>query len=357
MLHGEKAHVQAGSKVKVLEIQKMELDFHVNNCFSIGLQAAIVASLSYNGIIEIKDIPGGNIEHILYYGVTYASVVVELLCVFLTTFSATLGPGYALRGKDGATMHSVRSLERQVQAAIVLFFFGVFLLFPSLTFFVWFQFRGRNVVIAVTTLTLGTCFILLQTLGLRNWRRFRVPPELQVRSNFEYAAPAPAASGPSAFTSTRSVTPSEALAQANRPESTSGHVVRSGYLYKLPSSGRVGSYQRRFVVLTANDVCWYLSEAEYEAGQPKGHLLVNESCTIKVHYYAHSSNRYDGDRLDTSHPSSPSALKPVCALFPAPNAPRYPRGMPFFPPIAAARVEGWLARGDTREETFRGASK
>ena len=54
MLAVDKRAVEATLQVRLLRIQELELDFHSGNALSIGLQAAIVASFSYNGIIEVK---------------------------------------------------------------------------------------------------------------------------------------------------------------------------------------------------------------------------------------------------------------------------------------------------------------
>ena len=69
-------------------------------------------------------------------------------------------------------------------------------------------------------------------------------------------------------------------AEAERLAAATG-AVRSGYLYKLPSSGRLGSWQRRFVVLMRRAIRWYASEMDFKLGRDaKGELRLSESSAI-----------------------------------------------------------------------------
>ncbi len=53
MLSAQKAQLQTALQVNLLSITEKELSYHVSNCLSIGLQAAIIASFSYNGVVEV----------------------------------------------------------------------------------------------------------------------------------------------------------------------------------------------------------------------------------------------------------------------------------------------------------------
>ena len=446
MLHASKEHIAADLKVREFEIQQLELDLHVSNCLSVGLMAAIIASFSYNGIIQPPhgfdkwsgyEEKYGLVLPTAYYVVTYIVTFVQLVVVFLTTFSATLGPGYALRGQDGSILRAVRMLNKQVRSATTLFVFGVVLLFPSIAIFMYGQERKRVPQYSAVWVTLFICLFLLNVLGTRSWIRFRLPEDAAVRSHFTAAdvrrvasghaavdaissgagarlatdthpaalmkhdfstvhggtsAPAAAAqpggtspSCPSAFVPAgqapppalkgatkpvnaqqpssspeaqqprsqrvRSVRfhddlegdgamqatlpkpqilpppptppPQHAAAgnyydfdavdgqqavrlpvgtaldgqqpqpQRQRVESEASDVdgdadledatgcVRAGYLYKLPSSGRLGSWQRRYIVLSRYAIRWFPAEADFKLGkEPKGELQLTEYSAI-----------------------------------------------------------------------------
>ena len=351
MLHTSKEQIQAGSKLRLLEIQQLELDYHVHNCFSIGTMAAIIAAFAYNGIIEIRQIEGSNMMQIAYYVPTYCCTLVELLVVFLTTFAAILGPGYALRGPDGAILHTARTLEKEIRTAYILFYFGLFLLFPSLVAFVWAQEGGR--VAVACTVSLLLILLVLQWVGMRNYNRFQLPQGSMVASHFTFKhrersasrasmqeqrrlstaaqLPAPSSLPPPVEKSERSrasvkfavgetaptrVSQREVGRRQPRPGGGGGagrtdasdrlldsiwaeagespdsspgssaervngeQAALSGYLYKLPSSGRPGAWQRRFITLRPGVLRWYASEADYTAGRPKGDLLLSDKCSV-----------------------------------------------------------------------------
>lgn len=102
-----------------------------------------------------------------------------------------------------------------------------------------------------------------------------------------------------------------------RTDDDGSAVVRAGYLYKLPSSGRIGSWQRRFVVLTKHALKWYAeagtgyaegwhwltrgrltytftlafspsrlhrysTEADFRAGKKKGEMGLFSHCSVKL---------------------------------------------------------------------------
>ena len=138
MLHADKDQLRAGAKVSLLGIQNLELEYHVDNCLNIGLQATIVAGLSYYGIMEIDDAQlKGEIVRLAYYLVTYVSMCLCLVSGFVATLSATRGPGYGLRGPEGSIHQALIGVAQDVKVAYFLFVAGLFLLFPSLVLFLY----------------------------------------------------------------------------------------------------------------------------------------------------------------------------------------------------------------------------
>ena len=142
-------------QVELLGLQEKELQFHLNNCLAIALQAAIVGGMGYIGLIEIQwhragweggaegilecidESKGGpwckvheahgegqseereagrSLEEVSvlsehtdlvvwgYMMCIYFSTFASLIACFIATSAATFGPGLALRGKDNA-MH------------------------------------------------------------------------------------------------------------------------------------------------------------------------------------------------------------------------------------------------------------
>jgi hypothetical protein len=305
MLDASKEVVRADLKVKEFQIQQMELDFYVENCFSIGLQAAIVASFSYNGIIEIETIEAEKVGVTLaaaYYGVTYAVTFVEVLVVFLTTLSATLGPGYALRGPEGSIQVTGRQLKKELRASLILFLFGIFLLFVSLILFVWCQYH-HSVAFGVTCV-LTVMLAVLHTLGARNYFRFKLPEGTAVSSHFTSSdfeqaqgtattSAAGAAGGPPTASKRVSFAANtsaefEPTTQVERANLTLGGASewgadRVGVLLKLPSSGKHGAWQRRVVVLCERVLVWYASETHHRQGRSKGSLELGvTSCVMRM---------------------------------------------------------------------------
>jgi hypothetical protein len=81
MLLADKESLVAESKVRLLNIQNIELDYHVDNCLSIGLQAALIGGMAYNGVIEIDDawLRDNQPLRCAYYVVTYVAFFAEVM--------------------------------------------------------------------------------------------------------------------------------------------------------------------------------------------------------------------------------------------------------------------------------------
>ena len=138
MMLADKEQMRAEAKVSLVKLQQLELDYHVDNCLSIGLQSCIIAGLAYYGTMEIDDSSlKGYYIRLAYYTVTYISMCLCLVAAFITTFSAISGPGYALRGPDGSINDAVVGVSRDVNTAYTFFLIGLFLLFPSLLLFLF----------------------------------------------------------------------------------------------------------------------------------------------------------------------------------------------------------------------------
>ena len=165
----DKEQMRADTKVSLVKLQQLELDYHVDNCLSIGLQACIIAGLAYYGIMEIDDssLKGFNIR-LAYYTVTYISMGLCLVAAFITTFSAISGPGYALRGPDGSINEAVVGVSRDVNSAYTFFLVGLFLLFPSLLLFL---FAVHSMLVALASSILMVAMMVSQTVRASTLRR------------------------------------------------------------------------------------------------------------------------------------------------------------------------------------------
>ena len=101
-------------QVRLLNVQQLELDYHLSRCLTLGLQATLAAALTYNGIIEIDDAAvRGPMLRLGYYTVTYASTCILLVVAFLTTFCSVRGAGVAV----AATADTFGGSGEEVRAA------------------------------------------------------------------------------------------------------------------------------------------------------------------------------------------------------------------------------------------------
>ena len=368
-------------QVNLLTLQYSELDYHLSRCLTLGLQSTLVASLMYNGIVEIDDaIVKGRALRLGYYIVTYVATGVEVLCAFLSTYCAMRGPGYALKGDDGSIFEANRVMAYELGVATTLFFAGLAMTFPSVLLFIWAT-QSASISLGVTV-ALGVCTLLTLAVAGKTWRRFRIRRDEVVTSHFradgsdfvekrtrrsheETAAGAPSqsqqqpqpqqqqgepshrsgAGGSEGITDYfrrrapsvtqrdpevsangsggSSAAPSAPPSQQSTPRtgwddddddddmnhhhgesprgysaggvSPRGYAVaaggssvgpsstRSGYLYKLPSSGRSGSWQRRFLSLDASGVLrWHAGETEHLNGKAKGELRLSARTEVAL---------------------------------------------------------------------------
>ena len=279
MLYADKEYLRAGAKVDLLNIQHLELQYHVDNCLAIGLQATLIAGLSYYGIMEIDDSKlKGTYLRLAYYTVTYLSMGMCLISGFLSTYSATQGPGYALRGRDGSMRKAVAGVAADVHSSFALFLAGTFLLFPSLILFLY-------AVHPLYIATIASSFMLLMGVTMSyvaygTRKVFHLRREHIVTSHFE-AGDFDAARLVLQRGARRLLLARRAAKQA--PSRTSAaspdaapllpkEVLAQGMLLKLPSSGRSGSWQRRFLVVRPEAISWYGSMEAAALRKVKGLL-------------------------------------------------------------------------------------
>ena len=353
-------------QVRLLNVQQLELDYHLSRCLTLGLQATLAAALTYNGIIEIDDAAvRGPMLRLGYYTVTYASTCILLVVAFLTTFCSVRGAGLALRGPDGSISAANTAMALEVHTAHALYLLGLSLLFPSLVFFVWAT-RPAHIAASVSLALLGVLAILART-ARDTHRRFHVRREDVVSARFRpedfrgrpvqqaaqrvapqdswdptAAAPAPPmpqggaapdASGVVAYFRRRSPSYShahghphascshagyasisahasahasgEAPGEAPReweddrkdgvlsvasppvrmasPHGAGHEEALAGYLHKLPSSGRGGAWQRRWVALSGETLQWYASREEHYAGRaPRGEVRLSSQSEVSL---------------------------------------------------------------------------
>ena len=63
---------------------------------------------------------------------------------------------------------------------------------------------------------------------------------------------------------------------------SSAEVEREGYLYKQPSSGKGGAWQRRYLVVSRDAIRWYTDEGAAVAGKPKGAMPFSPGTVLSV---------------------------------------------------------------------------
>ena len=59
-------------------------------------------------------------------------------------------------------------------------------------------------------------------------------------------------------------------------------VLRDGYLFKLPSSGKGGAWQRRYLCVSTDAIRWYPDEAAAIDGKPKGAMPFSAQTTVAL---------------------------------------------------------------------------
>ena len=239
----------------------------------------LIAGLSYYGIMEIDDSKlKGTYLRLAYYTVTYLSMGMCLISGFLSTYSATQGPGYALRGRDGSMRKAVAGVAADVHSSLALFLAGTFLLFPSLILFLYAVHPFYIATIASSFMLLMGVTMSYVAYGTR--KVFHLRREHIVTSHFE-AGDFDAARLVLQRGARRLLLARRAAKQA--PSRTSAaspdaapllpkEVLAQGMLLKLPSSGRSGSWQRRFLVVRPEAISWYGSMEAAALRKVKGLL-------------------------------------------------------------------------------------
>lgn len=233
-----------------------------------------------------------------------SAVCWQVLSIFLTTFSALRGPGLSLRGPDGSIASAVVGVSREVHLAYALFLAGLFLIFPQLAIYVV---ASRSMVVATPVVLVILAFLVVTcVVGMKTRRRFFLRKDELVSSHFakvdfrpeqkqQRGGPSPnvlARGGGGGLRPPSTATVGALGAQGSGSPSPQGYlsqgqqldqdILKAGFLQKLPTHGKGGSWQRRYFVLFASTayLCWYANEKDYAAGKPKGRLVLSSSTQL-----------------------------------------------------------------------------
>jgi hypothetical protein len=112
MIQASKDELEMELQVSFAEIRKREMTFYATNCRSIGTQAALIAAFAYSGITV--DLPGlhlrGQVLKALYLACVTSAMGFAFTALINSMMASMLGPGYALRGPEGAYHHATESM-------------------------------------------------------------------------------------------------------------------------------------------------------------------------------------------------------------------------------------------------------
>ena len=78
---------------------------------------------------------------------------------------------------------AVHGLAIEVRIALVFYILGLFLLYPSLVFFTFYNYSIP--IATATSITLATVLLLTVRLGWKTWKRFYLDPKRMIHSHFE----------------------------------------------------------------------------------------------------------------------------------------------------------------------------
>lgn len=143
MLHAVKRVIETELKVSVLQIRQRELDFYVQNCLLVNMQATLLFGFSYAGFISVPPDAHSKLK-LAYILVTTAAMSCEVNAVVNTTLLSVLGPGLALRGKDGSMHQAIESMMRGYRRAFISCALGLIGCQVSALLWGWMVFSKRE---------------------------------------------------------------------------------------------------------------------------------------------------------------------------------------------------------------------
>ena len=108
MLHADKAHLEAWTRVSLLTIREKEIKLYATNSHNLGTIAAIVAGIAYFGLLYVK-MPyfreAADWQKAAYGLTMVGCLGISLRVCFGTTMILMFGPGTALRADNNGMFH------------------------------------------------------------------------------------------------------------------------------------------------------------------------------------------------------------------------------------------------------------
>jgi hypothetical protein len=132
MIQASKEELEMELQASFVEIRKREMNFYVNNCRSLGTQAALFAAFSFSGI-SVSLPPHKPITAAVYLTFATSAMGFAFTAMMNAMVAAMLGPGYALRGPEGSYNHATESMMYEYKLvsinlllALNMFYFAAF---------------------------------------------------------------------------------------------------------------------------------------------------------------------------------------------------------------------------------------
>lgn len=131
MLQADKAHLEAWTRVNLLQIREKELRLYTQNNHNLGFVGTIVAGIAYFGLLYCRENVGWfnaspEWQKAIYGVSIIACLGISLNVCFATTLAVMLGPGTALRTDNNTTFHrAVEGMRIEYENAAAHLILGV----------------------------------------------------------------------------------------------------------------------------------------------------------------------------------------------------------------------------------------
>ena len=139
MLHADKELLEKSTAVRLIHIRQRELHLYSANSRKLAFVTVVMAGIAYFGLIYCSKMPYF-IESKPLIKFWYANGLVICMCLSLyncvgATLISMLGPGYALRGKEGAIHVAVDGMLDELEGVVKVMHLSVYsFLAPSLAY-------------------------------------------------------------------------------------------------------------------------------------------------------------------------------------------------------------------------------
>ena len=141
MLHADKELLEKATTVRLIGIREAELHLYARNCNRIALVSSIMAGIAYFGLIYTTKMAyfqdAGLIAQFFYTLTLTVSMCISLLNIMATVMTSMLGPGLALRGKQGSIHLAVAGMLAELEMIVTNMHLAMYVFIGTTIAYAW----------------------------------------------------------------------------------------------------------------------------------------------------------------------------------------------------------------------------